>query len=626
MENNSNQISLVEGIDPSGSAFVRVVGELNSELFFTTDDGSRDYSLVASDGTRDGTRLVRDISSGFYPDRYSGIFAGFNGFISFTRAGDRLYFSADDGVNGQELWVSDGTTEGTSLVEDIYSGANSSYLSDFTEFNDRLYFSADDGVNGQELWVSDGTTEGTSLLIDLNPDFGSNPEIIGEFNDRLYFNANGGERGNGLWAIDGLPSNGGTAEGTDLLLEIDSDADTASPANFIEFNDRVYFTFNDGINGNELWVTDGTTEGTQLLADINPGVNSSDLNSPIEFDGKLYFNADDGINGSELWTTDGTPDGTSLVADINPGLNSSSYYPGGFTEFNGKLYFSADDGTNGSELWTTDGTPDGTELVKDLHPGTYTSAFTGETVISTSRPTGFIEFEDRLYFITDNNNENVISQLQLWVTDGTTDGTQLVTELFDGIEPFDIGPATGRGITAANLFIDELYVVGDELLFNASVDELGTGLFRLTADDTFTGNITGSDEADDITGSADGDRLKGLEGDDTLSGASGNDTLQGGSGNDVLMGNKGEDILFGGDGNDTLHGGSGSDIFVLEPGKASDVIIYFQPEIDRIGLADDLEYEDLTFTGNTIMLGDENLAQFDDIVPGDLTIDSFVDI
>ena len=87
------------------------------------------------------------------------------------------------------------------LVKDINPGTSGSSAGNLTAFEDRLYFVADDGVNGEELWVSDGTTEGTTLLKDINPgtangfsDSYVSRELI-VFGDRLYFLADDGENG-----------------------------------------------------------------------------------------------------------------------------------------------------------------------------------------------------------------------------------------------------------------------------------------------------------------------------------------------------------------------------------------------------------------------------------------------
>lgn len=205
-------------INPSGPSLVtppdRVsympIGDLT---YFVANDGSSGQELWITDGTETGTRRVKDINPG-PSSSYPGVFQEFNG---------ELYFVADDGVNGEELWKSDGTEAGTILLSDINPGSGyqypygegplQSFPRDFTEHNGVLLFSAEDAVNGAELWRTDGTADGTVLLADIFPgtfdDFGetypnsSNPTGLVEFNGEVYFAADDGTSGRELWKTDG---------------------------------------------------------------------------------------------------------------------------------------------------------------------------------------------------------------------------------------------------------------------------------------------------------------------------------------------------------------------------------------------------------------------------------------
>jgi ELWxxDGT repeat protein len=187
----------------------------------------------------------------------------------------------------------------------------------------------------------------------------------------------------------------------DVNLTTNAIAASSSPANFIRFGSRIYFSATTTVSGTELWSTDGTQSGTALVSDIDRGSFSSNPSRFVVVNGHLLFNAREPTTGEELWTTDGTAAGTRLLADINTGSPGSS--PGDRIVYHGQLIFAANDGIDGNELWITDGTPAGTRFLKDITPGT-----TG------SNPHGFVVYKDSVYFATDDG---------LWKTDGTANGT-----------------------------------------------------------------------------------------------------------------------------------------------------------------------------------------------------------
>ena len=138
----------------------------------------------------DGTVMLKDIASG-----NSSSFPS-----SFTSFGNDLYFHANNGVTGSELWKTDGTINGTVMVRDIYSGIDDSDPSGMIVFKDKLIFKARDAVNGAELWETDGTTAGTVMIRNIRPlGDSSSPSNFAIFAGRLYFGADDGVHGNELW-------------------------------------------------------------------------------------------------------------------------------------------------------------------------------------------------------------------------------------------------------------------------------------------------------------------------------------------------------------------------------------------------------------------------------------------
>lgn len=287
-----------------------------------------------------GFRLKRDINPGTAGSNPSG----------FTLFNKLLWFAADDGEHGRELWSTDTQDTSSCLRRDINQGTGSSNPSNFIVRREQLWFAADDGTNGNELWVSDGPDTSARLWKDINPgSSSSNPSDFVIFKDELYFVADNGVNGRELWRNDG------NIGSTQLHKDIAPGSTSSDPSDLTVFEDSqgntsMYFAAFTEESGRELWMKNGTFQwATYPFADINPGPSSSNPTGFTKFEDQLYFAADDGDVGKELFTTDGTIEGTMLAQDSNVGPASSS--PANFFEYDSKLLFAANDGNTGNELW-----------------------------------------------------------------------------------------------------------------------------------------------------------------------------------------------------------------------------------------------------------------------------------
>ncbi len=292
--------------------------------------------------------LVKDIN----PGSADGLQ---NGKDSLVAVGNVVFFAADDGISGKELWRSDGTEAGTYLVKDIQPGSVGSGPTRIISFGDKILFFANDGIHGDELWVSDGTEAGTMLVKDINP--GAEHAIrrsSSKFRDQivmngmLFFSADYGTSFGQLWRSDG------TEQGTEFVSNVCPTciANIKRAGQFTVLNDILYFV---GIKN--LWRSDGTTAGTYIV------VEETDANWPVEIsdlsavNGKLYFAGGSDASYLDLWESDGTKQGTKQLVELSGQPGS----PTKFTFFDGHLYF-----FYGSKLWRTDGTQAGTVQASDL--------------------------------------------------------------------------------------------------------------------------------------------------------------------------------------------------------------------------------------------------------------------
>ncbi|MDP1711714.1 MAG: hypothetical protein Q8K86_04565 [Candidatus Nanopelagicaceae bacterium] len=401
---------LVKNVDPTGNLKLVPFAVLGSKfLFVVSDENVKSntlgitYKLWVSDGTQDGTQLLRSINLPRWRSWFDGItVAGFDVYFFVTSPSE----SEGGATHGTELWTTNGTVTGTQMIKNInptnsYCCADRAVGKDFfIALGLKLMFSATDGTHGNELWVSNGIEEGTQASKVINPDVTKSitygAEVVGL---RFYFDVSDGSFANQLWM-----SNGNAGE--ERLLKKINLKGNADFGNFKALGSKLFFSANDGAHGNELWSSGGRPSSTKLIKNINPK-GDSNIGNTGTWGAKLFFTANDGTHGNELWTSDGTTAGTRMMKDINPKGDSGVREA---TVVGRNLYFVADDGTHGSEMWVSNGTLKGTHLVKDLNPK-------GSSAISKITAANSIA-----YFFTDANSESST----FWSTDGTSTGTRPV--------------------------------------------------------------------------------------------------------------------------------------------------------------------------------------------------------
>lgn len=271
--------------------YVRAYASANKVVFQSDGTNSTDWEIWISDGTPSGTNELADISYGNSGGSDAKNFFELNGNIYFTAYGDA-------GV-GRELYITDGTTSGTVLLKNInptitVTNAANSNPNNFTLFNNKLYFTANDTTNGDELWMTDGTTAGTQMVLDLYPGAtGSVPSNLYVYNNALYFSADHPTLGREVFKCT-------TTNTVTNLKNISSGSGSSNPSNFIEYNGKLYFVAEDPVNGRELWSSTGFNSTTNLLADINSGSGSSNPNNLAVMGTNLFFSADDGVSGTGI--------------------------------------------------------------------------------------------------------------------------------------------------------------------------------------------------------------------------------------------------------------------------------------------------------------------------------------
>lgn len=477
----------------------------NYYVFDTEETGQELWKIQGEGGDRELV-LVADIKAG-----PKGSYPG-----DFTTFQDEMIFAAN-GPNGRELWKIDAAGSLSQLADINPKGAAFTYDQygrvGYVEFQNELYFIAFHVNYGNELWKTDGTGAGTVLVSDAVPGksgIAVDVHLVALTQDAngFYFQAQGDAEANpSIWVSNG------TDAGTKRIFSDDfykvDDAFQLGEATYIKtadeyadgpfslwqvakgtqieasqlfdgyryldvwktsFQNQAFFvSAEDTVVGHELWISDGSVAGTEVIKDINPGSTGSDPQYATQWNGNLLFSADDGVSGRELWQSDGTADGTEMLDDINPGSGSSQPEFYGYTQ--DRIYLKAYRPDIGGELWMTDGTVGGARLVKDVNPG---------PADGTLMPGGYSDgrylptpavFSGLLYFVGVDN----INGEELWVSDGTEGGTQMIGPIHPDTTEFN--PDVEHPLNPAEMA--EFY--GD-IYFKQYSADYGTELWKYTPD------------------------------------------------------------------------------------------------------------------------------------------------
>jgi ELWxxDGT repeat protein len=389
--------------------------------------------------------------------------------------------------SGREVWVTDGTEQGTRPLLDLCPAGCSSYFTPLAAVGPVGIFTAYHPDDEPRLWRSDGTRLGT---FPLSPgpgggslrSCGSSTATIGS---QLLFAARFQDEAEcGLWRTDGtvagtvmlresstgaitaaggraffvtyvrpawqLWSSDGTQGGTILLHEW-----TGSAGTLVAAGSRLFFLVQE--DGRELWTSDGTPAGTRRLtqfAAAEPFVGRLDSLSGFvlqDAGGSACFLANPTGTERELWCSDGTAAGTRKVTSLalaSPflGLESWSVEKMG----GGRFLFPASDGS-GNRWWTSDGQPGSTAPLTGC-PGGCPALETGAPRVRL----GALVFFTALG--TGPSDPEEPPTTDLWVTDGTGAGTRRVGDFCETCRVEGLTPLLGRVVFATGRDTEDLWI------------------------------------------------------------------------------------------------------------------------------------------------------------------------
>ena len=427
----------------------------------------------------------------------------------------KLVFVTRQVLSGVYMWISDGTSEGTYILREFDTDFYGDEPSEFVVFNDKLYFIAYDDLTKKAIWETDGSIEGTKPLdIDLiECHDGPKPRSLTVFNNYLYF-YDGSWCSESIWRTDGNTLEKITPDHRyDNPEKLSVVGDELFFNNFRGYPDRVFtiranngnqveqflpevtqYTYFETNHESVIFATSDTLRN-QILQKYNIGSNKwdtlgvfpgeSQFDNFTQIDDRLFFsvrNEESYTQKDQLYSYSQANAEATLLHTFNWSRHHSNSHISLFTVFKGKLFFRSGARDN-YNLWTSDGTQEGTFKVLE-------KKIVEAAALTVSAQNLFFGSGDY--------------ESALWVTDGTTNGSKLQSTLnnrssddvhhlhdvngtlyYFGDEGY--GPSLwknipaaqltvyasrGKGLYQSTLFFPETKV---DSLFNVTIDILNIG-------------------------------------------------------------------------------------------------------------------------------------------------------
>ncbi len=397
---------LLKDINPgAGNSSPRYLVVLGDKLYFQADDGSHGNELWESDGTEAGTKMVADINP-----------AGSSSPDMLTSLGNKIIFRAltpaSEAAGVKWLHVYDPATETVSLVAEIQARETGDaqirrIQADTT--HKVAYFIGQPANENEEMYITDGTSEGTRKLMDVSPTnitsshiqwpvvFGDSILVWRQVTPRKYAGADSVNYTTHLhaqiWMYNYNQDTVKFLSHFNKTVASDGNGTDTEYAWPFTFNGKFYFRAHDGVHGVELCTTDWTPEGTRQVKDIYPGASNSYPEDWAVFKDQLIFRADGGPGneGSELRYLDESTENVLLYAYSYPGDGNAAPKRTTTWQVDGQdsmLFFVATGPTTG-----------GPELFVAKEVGEE-AEFIGSVGASGSTPNNLTSWKNALFFTT----------------------------------------------------------------------------------------------------------------------------------------------------------------------------------------------------------------------------------